>query len=204
MTHTLHRHGRFLDRDFVVLAMSAKGINESGSAEKLRAFLRLADKHHPVNFGDIKSGNRSELSIEDLLARVEDTSVVHAAFDALAPVEAFVAELGRADLGLSIVVTGDTDDVRQMCVRRFNREPHTVEHSLGIWGRIDRLPPARLLEVTTMCGHAVVSARLVEKLMNEVKSGRKTPEEAAAELARPCVCGVFNPSRAAALLAKSV
>ncbi len=201
MTHTLHRQGEYLDRDFVVLAMSAKGLNELGSADKLRVFLRLAEQFHPVNLGDMKSGSRFEYALEEILARVEDTSIVHAAFDGLPSVEAFVAELARADLGLSVVVTGDTEDVRQMCLRRLHRAPHTTEHSLGIWGRKDRLPPADRLAITSMCGHSLVSPRLVEKLLSEVRSGLKTPEAAAAELARPCVCGIFNTSRASALLA---
>jgi hypothetical protein len=201
MTHTLHRQGDLLDRDFVVLAMSAKGINESGSAETLREFLRVAVRFQPVNLGDMKSGNRFELSVEEILARVEDTSIVHATFGEREKVEALVEELGRADLGLSIVVTGSVEDVKQMCVRSLNRSPHTVEYSLGIRGRVKTLPPPEVLQITTMCGHALVSRRLVQKLMAEVREGSKTPEAAAAELARPCVCGVFNPTRAAALLA---
>ena len=36
MTHTLHRRGseKSLERDYVLLCMAAKGINEEGSQEK--------------------------------------------------------------------------------------------------------------------------------------------------------------------------
>ena len=46
----------------------------------------------------------------------------------------------------------------------------------------------------------MVSARLVETLAADARAGRCTAEEAALELARPCVCGAFNPARAAWLL----
>jgi hypothetical protein len=38
----------------------------------------------------------------------------------------------------------------------------------------------------------------------QVKKGMKTLEEAAAELAKPCMCGVFNPERAKDLLEKFI
>jgi hypothetical protein len=37
-------------------------------------------------------------------------------------------------------------------------------------------------------------------MIDWVKEGRRTPEEAASYLTRFCSCGVFNPSRAARLL----
>ncbi len=51
-----------------------------------------------------------------------------------------------------------------------------------------------------MCGHGMIPVRLVEKLAEEVASGALGAREAAARLARPCVCGIFNPRRAAALV----
>jgi hypothetical protein len=53
-----------------------------------------------------------------------------------------------------------------------------------------------------MCGHGLVSARLVESLAAAVRAGRCSAEKAALQLARPCVCGAFNPVRAARLLKK--
>jgi hypothetical protein len=51
MTHTLHRRGtkENLAKDYVVFAMSAKGINEKDSAEKMRKFLQMAQRYKPVN-----------------------------------------------------------------------------------------------------------------------------------------------------------
>jgi hypothetical protein len=52
-----------------------------------------------------------------------------------------------------------------------------------------------------MCGHGLISASLVRALVEDVKAGRKTPEEAAKALPPNCTCGIFNPVRAARLLA---
>ena len=48
-----------------------------------------------------------------------------------------------------------------------------------------------------MCGHGMVSHALAKKMIDWVKEGRRTPEQAAAYLTRFCSCGVFNPARAA-------
>jgi hypothetical protein len=46
----------------------------------------------------------------------------------------------------------------------------------------------------------MVAFSLVKKMIEDVKEGRRTIQEAAQEMAKPCQCGVFNPSRAAAML----
>ena len=44
-----------------------------------------------------------------------------------------------------------------------------------------------------MCGHGMVSHSLAKKMIDWVKEGRRTPEQAAAYMTRFCSCGVFNP-----------
>ncbi|GEM_PF-5011509 len=51
-----------------------------------------------------------------------------------------------------------------------------------------------------MCGHALVYSKLVKKVVEDVKSARKTPDEAARMLGKPCVCGIVNLVRAAKML----
>ena len=46
----------------------------------------------------------------------------------------------------------------------------------------------------------MVSHSLAKKMIDWVKEGRRTPEEAVTYLARFCSCGVFNPSRAKRVL----
>jgi hypothetical protein len=92
----------------------------------------------------------------------------------------------------------------ERCTRATGTCRHTVEWSLGLWGRTDLLPPTSVMQVTTMCGHGMVAAQQVERMALEVRRGRRTAEEAALELARSCVCGVFNTRRAARLIAALV
>jgi hypothetical protein len=46
----------------------------------------------------------------------------------------------------------------------------------------------------------MISASLAKKMIDWVKEGRRTPEEAVTYLARFCSCGVYNPSRAKRIL----
>jgi len=201
VTHTLHRRGTrgSLANDYVVLAMSAKGINEEGSAGKLQKFLEIAQRHNPVNIGDMKTGNTYSVGAEKIMADVKDTSIVHAVFTDLETVARFVQEAGDANLGMSVVISGLFDSVRECC-QNTGLTLHTVEHSLGIWGRTERLAPENVLEVTTMCGHGMVAVNLVVSVAEDVKAGRLTPEDAARELTKQCCCGIFNPERGAELL----
>ena len=75
MSHTLHRQGTIenLANDYVVFAMSAKGINEKGSAAKLQDFLRMALHYNPVNAGDTKTGNVYQLDAEEIIQQIKDT-----------------------------------------------------------------------------------------------------------------------------------
>ena len=75
-----------------------------------------------------------------------------------------------------------------------------MEYSLGFFGQTDRLADRQTLELSTMCGHGMVSSSLAKKMIDWVKEGRRTPEQAAACLTRFCSCGVFNPARAARIL----
>ena len=51
-----------------------------------------------------------------------------------------------------------------------------------------------------MCGHGMVSVNLIKKAVEKVKNGKLTSEKAAENLFKPCMCGIFNPHRAAKLL----
>jgi hypothetical protein len=51
-----------------------------------------------------------------------------------------------------------------------------------------------------MCGHGMVSQSLAKKMIDWVKEGRRTPEQAASYMTSFCSCGVFNPARAARVL----
>ena len=110
--------------------------------------------------------------------------------------------IGRAaDLGLSINISAALDKTRE-CARQAGIERHSVEYSLGFFGQTDRMADRQTLELATMCGHGMLSFNFVRKLIERVKQGRRTPEQAAVTMARFCSCGVFNTTRACRLLRK--
>jgi len=179
--------------------MAAKGINEEGSEDKMREFLRIILRHNPVNTGDMRTGNMYNAGTEDVLAKVTSTSIVHGVFTDGDTVTNVLQELNDADLGMSVVVSGTFSSVRKCC-QKAGLSPHSVDYSAGIWGKREKLPPQEILEITTMCGHAMVAPNLVNSLVADIKAGELGVEEAGKELAKQCECGIFNPDRAAKLL----
>ena len=205
MTHTLHRRGdrESLSRDYIVFTMSAKGLNEEGSAERMTQFLGILLAHHPVNYGDMVTGNCHVKSREEIVGNIQSTSIVHGVFTDERDVVEILKELKEADLGMSVVVTGIHDETEKSC-RQSGIAKHTVENSLGIFGQYKKLPADEVLQLTTMCGHGMVPANLVERVLAQIKRGKKTVREAALELTRPCHCGIYNPIRAEQLLRRLV
>ncbi|HBY01310.1 MAG TPA: hypothetical protein DEG92_02000 [Rikenellaceae bacterium] len=207
MTHTLHRIGteENLYNDYVVFAMSGKGVNDKDSGVKMRQFFSITQKHNPINMGDMKTGNWFTIPKDKIEDNIQDTSIVHAVYKDMESVSEVIKELIDADLGLSIVVSGLLGPIKAECQKQdLNPAPHTVEYSLGIFGKTSLMPSDGVLEVSTMCGHGQVAFGLIEDAVREIKAGRTTPEKAAKLLTEPCVCGVFNPVRAAELLKKMV
>lgn len=205
MTHTLHRLGSLetLEKDFVVMAMTAKGFNEEGSIPKLREYFEIILKHKPVNYGEVMAGSRSIASVSQIMDSFNISSVPHGVFTTAKQVEDVLKDLKKADLGLSIVVSGVLSEVEKCC-RNAGLRPHTLEHSLGIWGKKEKLPQTKILEITNMCGHSMISPRLAEREIGEVSSKKKKPEEAVEVLTRCCRCSIFNPERAVILVKEMV
>jgi hypothetical protein len=201
MSHTLHRRGTqaSLKNDYVLFAMSAKGINEVGSNVKLQRFLEIVKEYDPVNLGDMRTGNRFITATQEIVDKTRDTSIVHGVFDNRESLIKAMKALKDADLGISVIVSGLLDDVGECC-REAGLKRHTCETSLGIWGKKERLPDEDILRFTTMCGHGQVPFNLVKKMIVDIKEGVLTVREAAEELAKPCQCGIFNPHRAEAML----
>jgi hypothetical protein len=205
MTNTLHRQGNREDlkRDYVIFVHTAKGKNREGAAPKIREFMQICRKYHPVNMGDVKQGSmhQDDIEIDRLIAGHEDNTVAAAVFTDLETLQKVVEELIRADLGICINISGLLDEVRECC-QKTGITRHSAEHSLGIWGAKDRLPEREVMEFNTMCGHGMVSFNLVRKMIEQVRLRRMTPQQAALMMAKCCECGAFNPSRAEALLTR--
>jgi len=205
MTNTLHRQGSIesLKNDYIIFAHTAKGITREGSAPKLQEFMRICLKYHPVNIGDAKQGNilQDDIDIEKLIAGQGDGAGATATFTDIDTLQKVVEELIRADLGISINISGLMDEVKECC-RKVGIQRHSAEHSLGFWGARDRLPGRQILEFNTMCGHGMVSFNFIQRLIEYVKMKRLTPKEAARMMGKCCECGAFNTTRAEVLLEK--
>lgn len=202
MTHTLHRIGtdESLAEDYVLLMMPSKDINHEGSAPKLRRFFELALENRAIKIGDCRLGNEyHQGGVDKLMANVQDRAVIHASFKDQESLISMLRALREEDLGLSVVVSGLFDQVRHCC-REAGLQGHSINQSLGRWGRTDLLPFRPILELNAMCGHGMVTVKLIEKVVEDIRREAITAEEGAEELFKPCMCGVFNPYRAAKLL----
>jgi len=205
VTHTNHRQGtrESLSKDYVVFMYAAKGINDKDAGLKLQEFLRMGYKYGPVNAGPARVGDMFMSSPEKLVERVVRATSAYMVFDDRGKVEALVNDVVEADLGLSVIVSGLFDEVDEMC-RAVGIKRHTAQCSLGVWGRVERLPQPEILDITTMCGHGMLSFNLVRRMAAEVRKGLISLEKAGRIMAKPCVCGVFNPKRAEDLLRQCI
>jgi hypothetical protein len=204
MTHTLHRQGTIesLENDYVIFATTAKGITRDGSAPKIKEFMRICLKYHPVNMGNGNGSiQRDDVDIERMISNQGDGIGVWVVFTELEALRKVVEELIQANLGISINISGLLDGI-QACCRKAGIERHSAEQSLGVWGARDRLPEKETLQINTMCGHGMVSFNLIRKMIEYVKLRRLTPKKAARIMAKCCECGAFNPLRAEMLLEK--
>jgi len=217
MTNTLHRFGpaeSFQD-DYIVFAIASKGKNDEGVLPKLRKFLEMAVPFKPVNLGDAIHGgalrpsrqmnptshwNRDTTpNFEAVINGLDTPCTVAAVFDNRVAAEDFVKAIRDADLGLSINISTSIDGAEQCCDAAHLCR-HSVGYSLGFEGKTEHLPNEDVLKLSTMCGHGMVSASLAKKMIDWVKEGRRTPEQAVSYLTRFCSCGVFNPARGKRIL----
>lgn len=207
MTHTLHREGtpENLKDDFVVIIRPERGINSEGSAEKLRAILRIFKDNNAVNIGNVVGtgnipGNIYCLALEKIDEALKDGDAIYGVFAKKSDVINFLRDIVAKDFGISVVVQGLYDDVADCC-HQVGLKVHTTNHSLGVWGKTQKLPPKEIRELTTMCGHGMVPASLVKDVLDDIRAGRLSIHEGALKLTKPCGCGIFNPVRAEKLLA---
>jgi hypothetical protein len=213
MTNTLHRYGvaESFDDDFIVFASPANGKNEENSIPKLKKFLEMALPFKPVNMGDPVHGgilrpekdlgtaanwNRDQTpDFQAVIDGITEPASVVAIFDNLKSAEEFLKLVVEADMGLSVNISASVEGAQQCC--KFAGIPrHSVGYSLGFEGKTEKLPNTQVLTLATMCGHGMISASLAKKMVDWVKEGRRTPEQAVTYMARFCSCGVFNPLRA--------
>ncbi len=203
MTNTLHRLGttESLTRDFVMLAMATQGVNEKGAAPKLRQMGEIVARHSPANMGDEGNGGvYTGVPVAKILDGMRDGTYLGAVFVEKGQLVEVLQALRSADTGISVVVSAPFEQLFS-AASEAGLKAHTVHMSLGLFGKKELLPPQKVLEVVTMCGHGMVCPKMVQKLAGKVEAGEMSAENAGKRLASTCTCGIFNPVRAAEILA---
>jgi hypothetical protein len=203
MTHSLHRCGSLQEQDYVWLLYHVKGINDENLTERMRQALAIAEDAGSINWGDVKSGPIVCLPADEVKAGLTEKSRLRGVFTSETQVTQFLSEIKAADLGLCVIITGPLQNVYRAC-RAAGVTPHTINYSIGVFGKKEALAEQQTLAITTMCGHHMIPDRYVERVRSKVRRGKTRPEKAALKMAKMCPCGIFNQQRAAALLASEI
>lgn len=194
MTHSLHRLGSVesLKADYVVLTFR----NSQGSFSALKIFLL---RKFPYVYASLKKFLSRLGVLEAFRPRLKESDKVikkSAVFNSREKLYSYLKMLKEADTGRSVVVSGLIDEVNS-CLRELGLRPHTIQFSLGFFGKKELLPKKEILEITTMCGHHLIAPWLVENLASDVAKGKISRDEAAEMMGKLCVCDVFNGGRCA-------
>lgn len=203
MSHSLHRYGSVenLKNDFCIYSRAARGVNRDNCGDKLRNILDIYRSEKVVNFGSSHSGKcyLAGLNPEEYAKSLDNSYGIIATFADGEAVLGVLKKMKAADLGISVVVSGLIDTVKEIA-REAELKPHTALLSLGTYGKKSLLPEEEVREIVTMCGHSLIGSGLVRSVVEKVRSGEQTPEAGALELTRPCSCGIFNTTRCKELL----
>ena len=201
MSHSLHRSGSIESqkKDFCWFMYQTKGINDKGVAPKMLKYIEAAERQGSENWGDVKTGPITRYTPEEVKEHLTDKSRIRGVFTNRNQVVGFLKEVKEADLDQSCVITGLIDEVIPCC-HEAGVTPHSVNFSMGVWGNKKILPNDDILSITTMCGHHMIPPKFVEYVIEQVRKGKMTPQEAGDRLSSFCYCGIFNQVRAADLI----
>ena len=203
MTHSLHREGPIdlLEREYVLFVYPARGFNYEGSEPKIRRLAELIYTQKPANMlvSTLRKNLYSGVKPEEWFASIKDGAKVYCVFNNREQLKKALTRIKEKDEGISIMVSGLIDRVREIAAEA-GLNPHTINLSLGIQGNKARLPPPDIRQFTTMCGHGMVSPKLVRDVIRRIKTGKLDFWEGSIILASPCTCGIVNPYRSAEML----
>lgn len=201
MTHALHRAGDSFQNDWIIYVYPTREFKHLALARKLIDLTEVVQEEHACNYAgyDLKKSICGGATFEEIKSVTTEKGRFFCVFSNKDDFFNVLRRIKEYDAGISIVVAALTDEVREIA-RSLDIKPHTINMSLGIFGDKTILPEMEILELTTMCGHGMISPCLVKKILAKIKRGWISVEEGAIELAKPCVCGIFNPVKASELL----
>ena len=195
--HTGYK-GRTVIEESMVIARQMRDLIQSGATTDRIRDAAMATGMMTLGERGLKKIEAGVTTIDEVL-NAPDTSMCNAIFVSKEDLSSALLELKKADLGISVVVSGIFNDVFEGCAG-MDVGPHTVNMSMGTLGRTALMPEAPILEIVTMCGHSYVSPYLVEHMIERVKNGNISSKQAAVELGVQCTCNFFNVDRAEKLI----
>ena len=201
MTHSLHRSGDIESqkKDFNWFMYQTKNVNDVNIKPKALEFIAAAEAFGSENWGDVKTGPVTRFTSEEIKDKISDKSRIRGVFTKQEQVVGFLKTMKEKDLGQSVVITGVLSEVLPAC-EEAGVTPHSINYSLGVWGRKEKLPDDVTLSITTMCGHHMIPPKFVNHVMLQVEKGKMTPVEGADKLSAFCYCGIFNQVRCAEII----
>ena len=206
MTHSLHRRGtdEYLNNDYTLLITAASGINHVGAKEGMIKMLDAIWEIGPTNIGSNETGTiLSGVTLEQIRSRFTKVPRIRCNFASKEKAFAAIKKLQELDTGMSVTLSGPLSDTLEMC-KEYGLKPHSINLSLDVWGRKDKLPSEEVLELMTMCGHGLVSRTLIEGTMEKVKQGKLSAQKATVKISHLCICAIYNTERAEKLFEKCV
>lgn len=204
MTHSLHRAGskESLQDDYVWQVYPSPGINDFDVPNRLQKVIDIVTQVGSPNWGDVYTGCTAKVPVDQIRQGLRDGSKLRGVLTSKRQVNQFLQSMKEADIGFSVVISGLIGDILDAC-RQTGLKPHTVNLSLGVWGKKELLPDENVLEITTMCGHHMISPQIVEKSISDLRRGKKI-EKAVEDITKMCACGIFNNIRAQRLIREQV
>lgn len=201
MTHSLHRSGDIESqkKDFCWFMYQTKGVNDKDIKPKALEFIAAVEACGSENWGDVKTGPKIRFTVQEIMDNITDKSRLRGVFTKREQIVEFLKIMKEKDTGMSVVATGVLSEVIPACIDACVI-PHSINYSLGVWGKKDNLPDDVTLSITTMCGHHMIPPKFVKHVMEQVEKGRIEPEEGAIKLANFCYCGIFNHIRCADII----
>lgn len=205
MTHSLHRSGDIESqkKDFNWFMYQTKGVNDKDIKPKALEFIAAAEAVGSENWGDVKTGPITQYNAEEIKDKLSDKSRIRGVFTKREQVVEFLKRIKEKQIGQSVVITGILSEVLPSC-KEAGVTPHSINYSLGVWGKKDNLPDDTTLSITTMCGHHMIPPKFVQHIIKQVEKGALTAEDGARKLANFCYCGIFNQVRCADIIEEKI
>jgi len=192
MTHTMHRLSG-LDGDFVLHVRPHKD-ERAGSGSLLGEWMKRLLTCQPVNAGSPSVGTLLTLAPEELVRDWPDGAPLHLVFALEENLIAAIRMLQEAGGVFSVSVSVPWETLERLKVEE-HLEPAGFQAEL-ISSDAEEDWLERLL---SLCGHLRLSPERARCLCEDIHRGIISPEDAASEFGRSCICGCFNTALAAQL-----